>query len=315
MFNKWIFLICAGLLLFPSLLNAHITADFTNLGEHHEDKELDGQTWHVHVKDGHTSWWTYDNGLVVGIWRQDEVVDPLPTPTPDTANDPVPENRVLPEQDPIVPSANNDRASTAESLENTPNPSNVPTQPNVEPSQPQPTQYVQDSGDAQRRSVGGKLAPEVKLTITHIHVRQRPYTLFVYVQNTSKRFVGNVVLEIRNADDILTLQHRFSRQFTDSWINPRKHKNYVSPDGITANNLIAIAGKHVMKSWNHQKETARFRIGVRQFRSRNIYTEDSKIRLLLGDRVIGEHPQPEVMGAPKLSKGDLATSWASMKGR
>ena len=93
--KNWAFMLIISILWIPVLCDAHITEDFTNLGEHHEDKELDGQTWHVHVKDGHTSWWTYDNGLVVGIWGQDEVVEPLPTPTPDTANDPVPENPVV----------------------------------------------------------------------------------------------------------------------------------------------------------------------------------------------------------------------------
>ena len=327
--NKWAFMLLIFILWIPALCDAHITADFDKPGAYHEDRQLNGQTWHVHVvPDVDVSWWTYDGGLVAGEWGQDEVVDPLPTPTPDTSTDPLPENRVVPEQDPIVrdnppnapedpvvPPANDGRASTAESLESTPNPTNVPTQQSVEPPQPQPTQYVQGSGDAPSRSVGGNLAPEVKLMITHIHVRQRPYTLFVYVQNASERFIGNVVLEIRNSDDTLTRRHRFRNYFTPGWVNPRKHKDYVSEDGITANNLIAIAGNHVMKSWNHRKETARFRIGVRQFRSRNIYTEDSKIRLLLGDRVIGEHPQPAVMGSPKLSKGKLATSWAEMKGR
>ena len=300
--KNWAFMLIISILWIPILCDAHITADFTNLGEHHEDKELDGQTWHVHVKDGHTSWWTYDNGLVVGIWGQDEVVDPLPTPTPDTSNDPLPENRVVPEQDPIVP------------RETTPASVNAPTQQTVEPTDTTESTETVESMPRRHRSIT-QPKPLPKLTITHIRLRYKPYTLFVYVQNASRRFVSGVTLEIANADDTVALRHRFGRSFTPQQVNTRKHKGYISPDETRANNLIAIASNHVMKSWNFRKETARFRIGVYQFRSRNVYTENSTIRLLLGERVITEYPETEVMGAPKLSKGKLTTSWASVKKR
>ena len=309
--KNWAFMLIISILWIPILCDAHITADFTNLGEHHEDKELDGQTWHVHVKDGHTSWWTYDNGLVVGIWGQDEVVEPLPTPTPDTANDPVPENRVVPEQDPIAPRENIDRSSNPQPIETTPASVNVPTQQSVETTDTTKSTEVVESIPHRHRSIT-QPKPLPKLTITHIRLRYKPYTLFIYVQNSDRRFVNGVTLEIANADDTVALRHRFGRSFTPQY---NKRKDYIAPDGTRANNLIAIASNHVMKSWDYRKETARFRISVYQFRSRNVCTEDSKIRLLLGDRVIGEHPETEVMGAPKLSKGKLTTSWASVKKR
>ena len=311
--KNWAFMLIISILWIPVLCDAHITEDFTNLGEHHEDKELDGQTWHVHVKDGHTSWWTYDNGLVVGIWGQDEVVEPLPTPTPDTANDPVPENRVVPEQDPIAPRETIDRSSNPQPIETSPASVNVPTQQSVETTDTTKSTEVVESIPHRHRSIT-QPKPLPKLTITHIRLRYKPYTLFIYVQNVSRRFIRGVTLEIANADDTVALRHRFGRSFTPQQVNTRKLKDYVSPDGTRANNLIAIAGKHVMKSWNYRKETARFRIGVRQFRSRQVWTEDSTIRLLLGDRVIGEHPQPAVMGSPPVPRGNqLATSWASIK--
>ena len=298
--KNWAFMLIISILWIPVLCDAHITEDFTNLGEHHEDKELDGQTWHVHVKDGHTSWWTYDNGLVVGIWGQDEVVEPLPTPTPDTSNDPVPENRVVPEQDPIAP------------RETTPASVNVPTQQSVETTDTTESTVAIESMPRRHRNIT-QPKPLPKLTITHIRLREKPYTLFVYVQNSDRRFVSGVTLEIASTDDTVALRHRFGRSFTPQY---NKRKDYISPDGVKANNLIAIAGNHVMKSWDYRKETARFRISVYQFRSRNVCTEDSKIRLLLGDRVIGEHPQPAVMGSPPVPRGNqLATSWADVKRR
>ena len=296
--KNWAFMLIISILWIPVLCDAHITEDFTNLGEHHEDKELDGQTWHVHVKDGHTSWWSYDNGLVVGIWGQDEVVDPLPTPTPDTANDPVPENRVVPEQDPVAP------------RETTPASVNTPTQQNVEPTDTTEATEVVESMPRRHRSIT-QPKPLPKLTITHIRLRYKPYTLFVYVKNASRRFIRGITLEIHNPDNELTLHHRFKRSFTPQY---GKRKEYLSPDGVRANNLIAIASSHVMKAWNHRKETARFRVGVYRFRSRNVYMEDSTIRLLLGERVITEYPNPKVMGAPPVPRGNqLATSWASIK--
>ena len=298
--KNWAFMLIISILWIPALCDAHITADFTNLGEHHENRELDGQTWHVHVKDGHTSWWTYDSGKISGIWGQDEVIDPLPTPTPDTENDPVPENRVVPEQHPITPQ------------EPSPASVNVPTQQSVETTDTTKSTVAIESMPRRHRSIT-QPKPLPKLTITHIRLRYKPYTLFIYVQNSDRRFISGVTLEIRNPDDELTLRHRFKRSFTPQY---GKCKDYISPDGTRANNLIAIAGKHVMKSWDYRKETARFRIGVYQFRSRNTYTEDSTIRLLLGDRVIGEHPQPAVMGSPPVPRGNqLATSWASVKKR
>ena len=309
--KNWAFMLIISILWIPVLCDAHITEDFTNLGEHHEDKELDGQTWHVHVKDGHTSWWTYDNGLVVGIWGQDEVVEALPTPTPDTANDPVPENRAVPEQDPIAPRENIDRSSNPQPIETTPASVNAPTQQSVETTDTTESTEVVESMPRRHRSIT-QPKPLPKLTITHIRLRYKPYTLFVYVKNASRRFVNGVTLEIHNSDDELTLHHRFRHSFTPQY---GKRKDYIAPDGTRANNLIAIAGKHVMKSWNHRKETARFRVSVYRFRSRNVYTEGSKIHLLLGDRFITEYSESEVMGAPKLSKGKLATSWASVKKR
>ena len=309
--KNWAFMLIISILWIPVLCDAHITEDFTNLGEHHEDKELDGQTWHVHVKDGHTSWWTYDNGLVVGIWGQNEVVDPLPTPTPDTANDPVPENPVVPEQDPIAPRETIDRSSNPQAIETTPASVNVPTQQTVKPTDTTESTEAVESIPRRHRNIT-QPKPLPKLTITHIRLRYKPYTLFLYVQNAGRYFVNGVTLEIRNPDDELTERHRFKRSFTPQY---SKREEYVSPDGVKANNLIAIAGNHVMKSWNHRKETARFRVAVYRFRSRNVYMEDSTIRLLLDERVITEYPKPEVMGAPPMPKGKITTSWASSKKR
>ena len=317
--KNWAFMLIISILWIPVLCDAHITADFTNLGEHHEDKELDGQTWHVHVKDGHTSWWTYDSGKISGIWGQDEVVEPLPTPTPDTANDPVPENRVVPEQHPIAPRETIDRSSNPQPIETLPASVNVPTQQNVEPTDTTESTEAVESIPRRHRSIT-QPKPLPKLTITHIRLRYKPYTLFVYVKNTSNRFVSGITLEIVSKDGAVTL-----RRHTDNrdrlWTPQYNHlKDYISPDGIKANNLIAIAPVSVLRKWNYRKETARFRIGVRQMRSRQVWTEDRRIRLLLGDKVVTECPEPEavdaVMGAPPVPKGNqLATSWASVKKR
>ena len=323
MLGKYIFLIFAIGLLMASLSDAHITADFENPGAYHENKELDGQTWHVHVvPDVDVSWWTYDNGLVAGEWGQDEVVESyVPPQTPDVDDQTVVDPVVIDDpppvapEDPIAPQENIDRSSNPQPIETTPASVNTPTQQSVETTDTTESTEVVESMPRRHRSIT-QPKPLPKLTITHIRLRYKPYTLFVYVQNSDRRFVSGVTLEIANADDTVALRHRFGRSFTPQQVNTRKHKGYISPDETRANNLIAIAGKHVMKSWNHRKETARFRIGVYQFRSRNTYTEDSTIRLLLGDRVIGEHPQPAVMGSPPVPRGDqLATSWASVKKR
>ena len=291
-------LITISLLAFAPLADAHITQEYIDRGQHHEDRESDGQTWHVHVGGGNTSWWVYaDNGKIAGEWTQDEVVEPEPIvddpvdpPIVDPVDPPnnpnVPNNPSDTQQDPIVPSGGGGGGTS------TPQPTSTTTQPSVESSQPtEPTPVVASVGIAEPK-------PLPKLTITHIRLRNRPYTLFVYVQNSGRRFVKGITLEIVNTDDTVMLRHRFKRSFTPQSVNTKHHPDYISAGGMKANNLIAIAGKHVLKSWNYRKETARFRIGVRQFRSRQVLTEDATIRLLLDGRVITEYPEAEVMDEP-----------------
>ena len=160
--------------------------------------------------------------------------------------------------------------------------------------------------------------PLSDMRITHINLRDKPYTLFVYVRNASGEFVGGITLEIRNADDTVALRHSLNglyQHFTPQTVNTRKHIDYLSPGGVAANNLIAIAGKSVMKSWDYRNETARLRIAVPRFRKRNIYTEDSVIRLWLGDRLVAEYRElidAEVAGAPRLQR-KMTTTWAALK--
>ena len=157
--------------------------------------------------------------------------------------------------------------------------------------------------------------PLPDMRITHINLRHKPYTLFVYVRNASGEFVGSITLEIRNADGTVALRHSLNglyQHFTPQTVNTRKHTDYLSLGGVAANNLIAIAANHIMKSWDYRKETARLRIAVRQFRSRGVWKEDSVIRLLSDGEVVAEYPMPEVASAPRLQR-KLATSWAEIK--
>ena len=95
-------------------------------------------------------------------------------------------------------------------------------------------------------------------------------------------------------------------------VNTQKHTDYISPDGIAANNLIAIAANHIMKSWDYRNETARLRIAVRRFRS--VWAEDSRIRLLWDGEVVAEYPMPEVAASPRLQR-KTTTTWAEIKNR
>ena len=308
--KNWAFMLIVSILWTP-VSDAHITADFVSLGEHHEDRQLNGEAWHVHVRPGNTSWWTYDGGLIAGEWTQDEVVAPdVPPQAPGVDDltvvepvDPVPPNTP---QDPIIPSGGGGTYNPLPTSTQTESPNTATAQGSDTP-EPEPTT---DGGGRYFPSAVPKPLP--KLTITHIRLRYKPYTLFVYVKNASRRFIKGITLEIRNPDDELALRHHFKRSFTPQY---GKRKDYIAPDATRANNLIAIASNHIIKSWNHRKETARFQVAVYRFRSRNVYTEGSTIRLLIGNRLITEYSKPEVMGAPKLSKGELATSWASVKKR
>ena len=157
------------------------------------------------------------------------------------------------------------------------------------------------------------LNPLPDIRITHINLRDKPYTLFVYVQNASGKFVGGITLDIVNADGTVALRHRFSGShdhFTSQIVNTRVHSDYISPAGVAANNLIAIAGKSVMKSWDYRNETARLRIAVRRFRS--VWAEDSRIRLLWDGEVVAEYPMPEVAASPRLQR-KTTTTWAEIK--
>ena len=157
------------------------------------------------------------------------------------------------------------------------------------------------------------LNPLPDMRITHTRLRDKPYTLFVYVRNASGEFVGGITLEIRNADDTVALRHHLDgsyEHFTPHTVNTRKHADYISPGGVAANNLIAIAGKSVMKSWDYRKETARLRIAVRRFRS--VWAEDSRIRLLWDGEVIAEYPEAEVAASPRLQR-KTTTTWAEIK--
>ena len=317
------FMLIISIFAFAHLADAHITPEFTERGQHHEDRVRDGQTQHVHVGGGNTSWWVYgDNGMVSGIWGQTEVIEPLPIvnePDDPPSIEPVdppnnpPNNPIVPNnpQDPVVTSGGGGGTSIPQPT------STTPEAPSVESSQPtEPTPIVASVGIVEPK-------PLPELTITHIRVRSRPYTLFVYVQNSGRRFVSGVTLEIHNPDGELTLRHRFNTRdahFTPQFPNEKHHPDYLSPDGMKANNLIAIAGKHVLKSWNYRKETARFRIGVRQFRAREVWTADNTIQLLIDGRVITEYPEPDVMDepvmmSPMLLKGKLTTTWADVKRR
>ena len=315
MFNKWFFLIFI-LLSLPNLSNAHITADFDNTGAYHENRELDGETWHVHVVPGvDVSWWTYDvNGKVSGIWDVDEVVEPEASPMSEESIDPVVDPVVVDTppktpEDPIVPSGGDDPeppTPTLESAETTTQESVESTEA-TEPTQPTETDPIPVGGISKPR-------PLPELRITHIRERNQPLTIFVYVQNNSG-YVSGITLEIVSKDGTVKLRRRTDNR-DRLWTPQYNHlKDYISPGGIKANNLVAIAPVSVFRKWNYRKETARFRIGVRKFGSRNVYAEDSTIRLLIGDRLITEYPEPEVMGAPMLAKGKMTTTWANIKKR
>ena len=149
------------------------------------------------------------------------------------------------------------------------------------------------------------LNPLPDMRITHTRLRDKPYTLFVYVNNASGKFVGGITLDIVNADGTVALRHRFSGShdhFTSQTVNTRESTQITSHlTGVAANNLIAIAGNHIMKSWDYRNETARLRIAVRRFRS--VWAEDSRIRLLWDGEVIAEYPMPEVAASPRLQRG------------
>ena len=161
---------------------------------------------------------------------------------------------------------------------------------------------------------GGKYIPKppTDFFITHTRIRNKPYTLYIYVKNGSGRFVSGITLEIVNPDDTVAFRGVIDRTFTPQY---NKRKDYVSPDGIKANNLIAIAGSKIIKDWDYRKEPARFLVGVYRFRSK--YTLDSTMRLLWDDEVISEYPNNEdtVAGAPVRIVGNVSTSWASIKER
>ena len=166
-------------------------------------------------------------------------------------------------------------------------------------------------GTPQARTRALNLLPDMR--IAHPTPRQALYPLCIRQQRLWQ-VCGGITLEIVNADGTVALRHRFSGShdhFTSQTVNTRKHTDYISPDGIAANNLIAIAGNHIMKSWDYRKETARLRIAVRRFRS--VWAEDSRIRLLWDGEVIAEYPGfPEVASAPRLQR-KLSTSWAEIK--
>ena len=90
----------------------------------------------------------------------------------------------------------------------------------------------------------------------------------------------------------LTLRYRFQHDILQMIMDKpqvvKRQRLYVSENGITANNLIAIAGMHVMKSWNYNKETAT--VSDRRSAVFDLAISTRKIAryvFLLGDRVIG----------------------------
>ena len=161
----------------------------------------------------------------------------------------------------------------------------------------------------------------VDFHITHIRLIKKPYSLLVYVRNNLGRFVKGIQLQIVNANERVTFQERIEHlHFSPHNVNVRRLPDYISPTGTEANNLIIIAGNHVIANQKYLKKAkrnSRIRIGVRQFRSRNIYAEDSTIRLLWNDNIISEYPQAdeeEVAAAPSLQrKRKFTTVWAALK--
>ena len=160
----------------------------------------------------------------------------------------------------------------------------------------------------------------VDFHITHTRLIKKPYSLFIYVRNNSGRFIRGIQLQIVDANERVTFRGRIEYlYFSPHSVNVRRLPDYISPSGTEANNLIIIAGNHVIadqKYLKKAKRNARIRIGVRQFRSRNIYTEDSTIRLLWNDVIISEYPQAdeEVAAAPSLQRTrKFTTVWAALK--
>ena len=177
----------------------------------------------------------------------------------------------------------------------------------------------------------------LNLTITHIDLKTKPkYLLQIYVKNDSRRFIGgNIVLQIADADDTVTFSKIITIRdnlFTYQNVSINHHPNYESSEGEIANNLIVIGSPKAIKDCSDKTSncwddiaTAKFRFKVRNFKSENIFKEDSKINLIwrcersrrnYEYKVISTYhnsQDEQVAMSPVKPSQMLTTTWSSVK--
>lgn len=275
---------------------AHITAAILDGSEQHKNTVRDGTlTWHSHINpnEGVEFWYLYegDNLLgTVGIGSiGDSHIDGFAPASPGDS----PQNS-------NAPNESDDGVDTS-IPEGIPEPETISTEP-----------VTKDLSKS-------KSPPDIQ--ITHTRLIKKPYALLVYIRNESRRFLDDIKLQIVNPDGIAAAQFRLTKyRFLSPQGVPKRYTDYISPEGIIANNLVLIASNSIIENQKFLKKikrNSRFNIGVQRFNSRNIYNDASKIRLLWQEIIVDEYPRMNnEPAAPRLHhKHKVATTWADVKQR
>ena len=168
------------------------------------------------------------------------------------------------------------------------------------------------------------LPPE--LIITHIDIATKPYAVIVYAKNNTGKFIGLYRWRVRILDfDGKIKQSAIVKKgssFTYQNVNCRKNKDYLSDEGICSNNRFVIATQSAINRWDYREfPYIRFfaKAHGKFYKQVNRYNPDTDtIEIIWNDKmmtVVATTMKSEVMGAPPMPKGNLATSWANIKRR